>query len=57
MCTWTGRHLATFTRWPGSSLYTLATEPPRVAVSAQVSASGQVAASFSCHLLSHQTLL
>ncbi|CAI7891801.1 unnamed protein product, partial [Closterium sp. NIES-53] len=26
-CTRTGRHLATFTRRPGSSLYTLATEP------------------------------
>ncbi|CAI7900257.1 unnamed protein product [Closterium sp. NIES-54] len=51
-----GRHLATLTRWPGSSLYTLATEPPQVAVSAQVSASGQVAASCSCRLLSHQTL-
>ncbi|CAI7855398.1 unnamed protein product [Closterium sp. NIES-54] len=56
-CTRTGRHLATFTRRPGSSLYTLATEPPQVAVSAQVSASGQVAASCSCRLLSHQTLL
>ncbi|CAI7928696.1 unnamed protein product [Closterium sp. NIES-54] len=42
---------------PGSSLYTLATEPPQVAASAQVSASGQVAASCSCRLLSHQTLL
>ncbi|CAI7833233.1 unnamed protein product [Closterium sp. NIES-53] len=52
----TRRHLATFTRQPGSSLYTLATEPPQVAASAQVSASGQVAASFSCRLLSHQTL-
>ncbi|CAI7869818.1 unnamed protein product [Closterium sp. NIES-54] len=50
-CTQTGCHLATFTRQPGSSLYTLATEPP------QVSASGQVAASCSCRLLSHQTLL
>ncbi|CAI7891334.1 unnamed protein product [Closterium sp. NIES-54] len=40
-CTRTGHHLATFTRQPGSSLYTLATEPPHVAVSAQVSASGQ----------------
>ncbi|CAI7880602.1 unnamed protein product [Closterium sp. NIES-54] len=38
-CTWTGRHLATFTRRPGSSLYTLATESPPVAASAQVSAS------------------
>ncbi|CAI7802954.1 unnamed protein product [Closterium sp. NIES-53] len=41
----------------GSSLYTLATEPPHVAASAQVSALGQVAASCSCRLLSHQTLL
>ncbi|CAI7896153.1 unnamed protein product [Closterium sp. NIES-54] len=40
-CTRTGRHLATFTRRPGSSLYTLAIEPPQVAASAQVSASGQ----------------
>ncbi|CAI7742469.1 unnamed protein product, partial [Closterium sp. NIES-54] len=59
ICTYTqtGRHLTTFTRWPGSSLYTLATEPPQVAASAQVSMSGQVAASCSCRLLSHQTLL
>ncbi|CAI7840537.1 unnamed protein product [Closterium sp. NIES-53] len=42
-------------RW--SSLYTLATEPPQVAASAQVSASGQVAPPCSCRLLSHQTLL
>ncbi|CAI7826656.1 unnamed protein product [Closterium sp. NIES-53] len=28
-CTQTGRHMATFTRRPGSSLYTLATEPPQ----------------------------
>ncbi|CAI7862810.1 unnamed protein product [Closterium sp. NIES-53] len=56
-CTRTGRHLATFTRRPRSSLYTLATEPPHVAVSAQVSASGQVAPPCSCRLLSHQTLL
>ncbi|CAI7817303.1 unnamed protein product, partial [Closterium sp. NIES-54] len=28
-----GRHLATFTRRPGSSLYTLATEPPQVSAS------------------------
>ncbi|CAI7857890.1 unnamed protein product [Closterium sp. NIES-53] len=55
-CTRTGRHLATFTRRLGSSLYTLATEPPQVAASAQVSASGQVAASCSCRLLSHHTL-
>ncbi|CAI7882384.1 unnamed protein product [Closterium sp. NIES-54] len=56
-CTRTGRHLATITRRPGSSLYTLATEPPQFAASAQVSASGQVAAACSCRLLSHQTLL
>ncbi|CAI7743869.1 unnamed protein product [Closterium sp. NIES-54] len=56
-CTRTGYHLATFTRRPGSSLYTLAIEPPLVAASAQVSVSGQVAASCSCRLLSHQTLL
>ncbi|CAI7918902.1 unnamed protein product [Closterium sp. NIES-53] len=56
-CTWTGRLLAMFTRPPGSSLYTLATEPSQVAASAQVSASGQVAPPCSCRLLSHQTLL
>ncbi|CAI7766802.1 unnamed protein product, partial [Closterium sp. NIES-54] len=39
MCTRTGHHLATFTRRPGSSLYMLATEPPQVPASAQVSAS------------------
>ncbi|CAI7894444.1 unnamed protein product [Closterium sp. NIES-54] len=57
MCTRTSRHLATFTRRPGSSLYTLATEPPRVVVSTKVSASGSVAPPCSCRLLSHQTLL
>ncbi|CAI7763839.1 unnamed protein product, partial [Closterium sp. NIES-54] len=56
-CTQMGCHLATFTRRPGSSLYTLSTEPPQVAAYAQVSASGQVAASCYCRLLSHQTLL
>ncbi|CAI7862973.1 unnamed protein product, partial [Closterium sp. NIES-53] len=56
-CTRTGRHLATFSCWPGWSPYTLATEPPQVAASAQVSASGQVAASCSGRLLSHKTLL
>ncbi|CAI7879296.1 unnamed protein product [Closterium sp. NIES-54] len=49
--------MVTSTTPGGSSLYTLATEPPQVAASAQVSASGQVAASCSCHLLSHLTLL
>ncbi|CAI7741462.1 unnamed protein product, partial [Closterium sp. NIES-53] len=56
-CTRTSRHLATFTCRPGSSLYTLATKPPQVAASAQMSASGQEAASCSYRLLSHQTLL
>ncbi|CAI7907940.1 unnamed protein product [Closterium sp. NIES-54] len=56
-CAWTGRHLATFTCQPGSSLYTLATESPQVAACAQVCASGQVAPPYSCCLLSHQTLL
>ncbi|CAI7788464.1 unnamed protein product [Closterium sp. NIES-54] len=56
-CTRTGRHLAMFNRRPGSSLYTLATEPPQVAASAQVSASGKVAPPCLCRLLSHQTLL
>ncbi|CAI7737898.1 unnamed protein product [Closterium sp. NIES-54] len=42
-CTRTGRNLSTFTHRPGSSLYTLATEPPHVAASAQGSASGPVA--------------
>ncbi|CAI7752612.1 unnamed protein product, partial [Closterium sp. NIES-54] len=56
-CTRTGRHLATFTCRPGSSLNILTTEPPQVAAFAQVSASGQVAPPCSCRLLSHQTLL
>ncbi|CAI7732496.1 unnamed protein product [Closterium sp. NIES-54] len=66
-CTRTGRHLATFTRQPGSSLYTLTTVPPPLAEPGQVAASGQVFATASrsgpesnpcsCHLLSHQTLL
>ncbi|CAI7846057.1 unnamed protein product [Closterium sp. NIES-54] len=56
-CTRTGRHLATFTRRPGSSLYTLATEPPQVATSTPVSALGQVAPPCLCRLLSNQTLL
>ncbi|CAI7875209.1 unnamed protein product [Closterium sp. NIES-53] len=43
--------MVTTTTHGGSSLYTLATEPPQVAASTQVSAS------CSCRLLSHQTLL
>ncbi|CAI7899493.1 unnamed protein product [Closterium sp. NIES-53] len=35
-CSRTGRHLATFTRRPRSSLYTLTTAPPPVAASGQV---------------------
>ncbi|CAI7737043.1 unnamed protein product [Closterium sp. NIES-54] len=66
-CARTGRHLATFTRRPGSSLYTLSTESPSVPASGQRAASSQVfaaasgsgpeSAPCSCRLLSHQTLL
>ncbi|CAI7795322.1 unnamed protein product [Closterium sp. NIES-54] len=49
--------ICTCTRRPGLSLYTLATELPQVAASAQVCASGPVAPPCSCRLLSHQTLL
>ncbi|CAI5960493.1 unnamed protein product [Closterium sp. NIES-64] len=66
-CARTGRHLATFTRRPGSSLYTLNTESPSAAESGRVDASSQVLAAASrsgpesapcsCRLLSHQTLL
>ncbi|CAI7815768.1 unnamed protein product [Closterium sp. NIES-54] len=66
-CARTGRHLATFTRRPGSSLYTLSPESPPVPPSSQVAASSQVvpsasgpdpvSAPCSCRLLSHQTLL
>ncbi|CAI7869739.1 unnamed protein product, partial [Closterium sp. NIES-54] len=66
-CSRTGRHLATFTRRPWSSLYTLTTAPPPVSASSQIAASGQVfAAAYrssppstpcSCRPLSHETLL
>ncbi|CAI7768273.1 unnamed protein product [Closterium sp. NIES-53] len=66
-CSWTGRHLATFTRRPGSSLYTLTTAPPPVSASGQVAASSQVfaaasrsspaSAPCSCRPLAHETLL
>ncbi|CAI7917115.1 unnamed protein product [Closterium sp. NIES-54] len=62
-CSRTGRHLAMFTRRPGSSSYTLTTASAQVAAvgqvaaSSQVSASSQLAASCSCRVLSHQTLL
>ncbi|CAI7899901.1 unnamed protein product, partial [Closterium sp. NIES-53] len=47
MCARTGRHLARFTRRPGSSLYTLTTESPPVGASRQVAASSQVFAAVS----------
>ncbi|CAI7799880.1 unnamed protein product [Closterium sp. NIES-53] len=66
-CSQTGCHLATFTRRPGSSLYTLTTTPPPVYASSQVAASSQVFAAVSrsspesspcsCRPLSHETLL
>ncbi|CAI7774904.1 unnamed protein product [Closterium sp. NIES-54] len=66
-CSRTGRHLATFTRRPGSSLYTLTTAPPPVSASGQVAASSQVFAAASrsspastpcsCRPLAHETLL
>ncbi|CAI7868878.1 unnamed protein product [Closterium sp. NIES-53] len=66
-CSRTGRHLATFARWPGSSLYTQTTAPPPVPASGQVAASSQVfaaasrssptSAPCSCCPLSHETLL
>ncbi|CAI7825977.1 unnamed protein product [Closterium sp. NIES-54] len=65
-CSRTGHHLATFTRRPGSSLYTLTTAPPPVPASGQVAASSQVFAAASrsspafapcsCRPLSHETL-
>ncbi|CAI7789745.1 unnamed protein product [Closterium sp. NIES-54] len=66
-CSRTGRHLATFTRRPGSSLYTLTTAPPPVSASGQVAASSQVfaaasrsspaSAPCSCRPLAYETLL
>ncbi|CAI7904047.1 unnamed protein product [Closterium sp. NIES-54] len=66
-CSRTGRHLATFTRRPGSSLYTLTTASPPVTASGQVATSGQVfsaasrsspaSAPCSCRPLSHETLI
>ncbi|CAI5483972.1 unnamed protein product [Closterium sp. Yama58-4] len=56
-CARTGRHLATFTREPGSDLYTLTTESPQVAASASASASGQLSAPCSCRSLAHETVL
>ncbi|CAI7801592.1 unnamed protein product [Closterium sp. NIES-54] len=66
-CSRMGRHLATFTRWLGSSLYTLTTTSPPHTASGQVAASSQVFAAVSrsspestpcsCCPLSHETLL
>ncbi|CAI7847920.1 unnamed protein product [Closterium sp. NIES-54] len=66
-CARTGRHLATFSRRPGSSMYTVSTESPPVSASGQVAASSQVftaasgsgpeSAPCSCRLVSPQTLL
>ncbi|CAI7857484.1 unnamed protein product [Closterium sp. NIES-53] len=66
-CSRTGRHLATFTRRPGSSLYPLTTAPPPVPGSGQVASSTQVfaaasrsglaSAPCSCRPLVHETLL
>ncbi|CAI7731465.1 unnamed protein product [Closterium sp. NIES-53] len=60
-CSRTGRHLATFTRRPGSSLYTLTTAPPPVTASSQVlaaaSRSSPESAPCSCRPLAHETLL
>ncbi|CAI7827325.1 unnamed protein product [Closterium sp. NIES-54] len=65
-CSRTGRHLATFTRQLGSSLYTLTTAPPPVSASGQVAASSQAfaaasrsspaSAPCSCRPLAHETL-
>ncbi|CAI5936799.1 unnamed protein product [Closterium sp. NIES-65] len=54
-CARTGRHLATFTRQPGSDLYTLTSESPQVAAS--TSASSQLSAPCSCRSLAHETVL
>ncbi|CAI7858131.1 unnamed protein product, partial [Closterium sp. NIES-53] len=66
-CSRMGRHLAMFTRLPGSSLYTLTTAPPPISASSQVAASSQVfaaasrsspaSAPCSCRPLAHETLL
>ncbi|CAI7751481.1 unnamed protein product, partial [Closterium sp. NIES-53] len=66
-CFRTGRHLATFTRRPGSSLYTLSTASPPVTASSLAATSGQVfaaasrsspaSAPCSCRPLSHETPL
>ncbi|CAI7868203.1 unnamed protein product [Closterium sp. NIES-53] len=66
-CSWTGRHLATFTHRLRSSLYTMTTAPPPVSALCQIVACSQVLAAASrsspesapcsCRPLSHETLL
>ncbi|CAI7861085.1 unnamed protein product [Closterium sp. NIES-53] len=66
-CSRTGRHLATFTHRPGSSVYKMTYASPPVTASGQVAASSKVLAAASrsspasapcsCRRLSHETLL
>ncbi|CAI7785791.1 unnamed protein product [Closterium sp. NIES-54] len=56
-CSQTGRHLATFTRAQGSSLYTLTTAPRSAPLSPQLHTSFQVATQCECRRLTHDTLL
>ncbi|CAI7893314.1 unnamed protein product [Closterium sp. NIES-54] len=56
-CSQTGRHLATFARAPGSSLYTLTTMSRSTPLSPQLHACAQVAIQCECRRLSHDTLL
>ncbi|CAI7753781.1 unnamed protein product, partial [Closterium sp. NIES-53] len=56
-CSQTGRHLATFARAPGSSLYTLTTASHSAPLSPQLHASAQVSTQCECRRLSHDTLL
>ncbi|CAI7845564.1 unnamed protein product, partial [Closterium sp. NIES-53] len=56
-CSQTGRHLATFGRAPGSSLYTLTSASCSTPLSPQLHASAQVATQCECRRLSHDTLL
>ncbi|CAI7872177.1 unnamed protein product, partial [Closterium sp. NIES-53] len=55
-CPRTGRHLATFSRRPGSILYTRTTASPLVTVSGQVAASSQVFAAASRYGLPYPCL-
>ncbi|CAI7782155.1 unnamed protein product, partial [Closterium sp. NIES-53] len=56
-CSQSGRHPATFTRAPGSTLYTLTTASRSTPLSPQLHASAQVATLCECRRLSHDTLL